>query len=68
MAYTTSNFDVGKLRSHLRLPLEHKATFKKQRASKNPRHLQDKVKWLLDILEQYKTISKKNKNPKETHL
>ena len=48
--YATSKFDVGKISSPLYLPLKPDAVFKKQRASKVPIHLQDKVNRLLDIL------------------
>ena len=51
--YATSKFDVGKKISPLHLPLKLDAVFKKQRASKVPIHLHDKVNRLLDILEQY---------------
>ena len=51
--YATSKFDVGKIISPLHLPLKPDAVFKKQRASKVPIHLHDKVNRLLDILEQY---------------
>ena len=59
--YATSKFDVGKISSPLHLPLKPDAVFKKQRASKVPIHLQDKVNRLLDILEQYEIISPENK-------
>ena len=59
--YATSNFDVGKISSPLHLPLKPDAVFKKQRTSKVPIHLQDKVNRLLDILEQYEIISSVNK-------
>ena len=59
--YATSKFDVGKISSSLHLPLKPDAVFKKQRASKVPIHLHDKVNRLLDILEQYETISPVNK-------
>ena len=59
--YATSNIDVGKISSSLHLPLKPDAVFKKQRASKVPIHLHDKVNRLLDILEQYKFISPVNK-------
>ena len=49
--YATSKFDVGKISSSLHLPLKPDAVFKKQRASKVPIHLHDKVNRLLDILE-----------------
>ena len=51
--YATSKFDVGKISSPLHLPLKPDAVFRKQKASKVPIHLQDKVNRLLDILEQY---------------
>ena len=51
--YATSKFDVGKIISSLHLQLKPDAVFKKQRASKVPIHLHDKVNRLLDILEQY---------------
>ena len=56
-----SKFDVGKVNSALQLPLKPDSVFKKQRASKVPIHLHDKVNRLLDILEQYKIISPVNK-------
>ena len=59
--YATSKFNVGKICSPLHLPLKPDAVFKKQRASKVPIHLQDKVNRLLDILEQYEIISSVNK-------
>ena len=59
--YATSKFDVGKTSSPLHLPLKPDAVFKKQRASKVPIHLQDKVNRLLDISEQYEIISPVNK-------
>ena len=59
--YATSKFDVGKMSSSLHLPLKPDAVFKKQRASKIPIHLHEKVNRLLDILEQYEIISPVNK-------
>ena len=59
--YATSNCDVGKISSPLHLPLKLDAVFKKQRASKVPIHLQDKVNRLLDILGHYENISPVNK-------
>ena len=59
--YATSKFDVGKISSSLHLPLKPDAVFKKQRASKVPIHLHDKVSRLLNILEQYEIISQVNK-------
>ena len=57
----TSKLDVGKINSPLHLPLKPDAVFKKQRASKVPIHLQDKINRLLEILEQYVIISPVNK-------
>ena len=59
--YATSKFDVGKISSSLHLPLKSDAVFKKQRASKVPIHLHDKVNRLLNILEQYENLSPVNK-------
>ena len=59
--YATSKFNVGKISSSQHLPLKPDAVFKKQRASKVPIHLHDKVNRLLDILEQYEIISTVNK-------
>ena len=59
--YATSKFDVGKFSSPLILPLKPDAVFKKQRASKVPIQLQDKVNRLFDISEQYEIISPVNK-------
>ena len=62
--YATSKFDVGKVSSSLHLPLKPDAVFKKQRASKVPIHLHDKVNRLLNILEHYEIISPVNKEKK----
>ena len=59
--YAKSKFDVGKISSTLHLFLKPDAVFKKQRTSKVPIHLQDKVNRLLHILEQYEIISPVNK-------
>ena len=50
--YATSKFDVGKISSSRHLPLKPDSVFKKQRASKVPIHLHDKVNRILEILEQ----------------
>ena len=59
--YATSKFDVGKINSPVNLPLKPDAVFKKQKPSKVPIHLHDKVNRLLDILKQYEMISPVNK-------
>ena len=66
--YATSKFDVGKVNSPLHLPLKPDAVFKKQRASKVPIYLHDKVNRLLDILEQYEIISPVNKEEQPVTL
>ena len=63
--YATSRFDVGKISSSLQFPLKPDAVFKKQRASKVPIHLHDKVNRLLNILEQYEIISPVNKEEQQ---
>ena len=52
---------LKKINSPLHLALKPDAVFKKQRASKVPIHLRDKVNRLLDNLEQYEIISPVNK-------
>ena len=59
--HATSKFDVVKIKSPLHLPLKPDAVFKKQRSSKVPIHLHDKVNRSLDILEQSEIISPVNK-------
>ena len=71
MVYATFEFDVGKIDSLLHLPLKTDATFKKQRTSKVPIHLQDKVNRLLDILKQYEInspVSKKEQPKRNTSV
>ena len=66
--YAISKFDVEEVNSSLHLSLKPDAVFKKQRASKVPIHLQDKVNRLLEILEQYEIISPVNKEKKSQKL
>ena len=67
--YATSIFDVGKVNSSLYLPLKHDAVFKKQRASKVPKYLQDKVNRSLEILDQNEIISPVNmRNSQKLHF
>ena len=61
MVYATSNSDAGKVNSPLHLHLKQDAIFKKQRASKAPNHLQDKVKKVLDIIVNIKIFPHKIK-------
>ena len=57
--YATSKFDVGKVNSPLHLPLKPDAVIKKQRASKVPIQLQDKINRLLDLNEIISPVNKK---------
>ena len=50
MVYVTSKIDVRKITSTINLPLKPDKSFTKHRASKVPKHLQDKVNRFLDIL------------------
>ena len=50
--FAPSKFDLGKISSLLHLPLKPDAVFKKQRATKVPIRLHDKVNRLLNILKQ----------------
>ena len=58
--YATSNFDVGKIRVELNLPLKATAIFKKQRATHMPLQLQDRVQHLLDILTHFDIMAPVN--------
>ena len=70
MVYAKPKFEVGKVISPLHLPLKPDAVFKKQRASKVPIHLQDKVNQMLEILEQYEIIFpvSKEEQPKDNTI
>ena len=63
--YASSKLDVEKINSPIHLPLRPDAVFKKQRASKLPIHLKDKVNSFLDIPEQYEIISPLNKEEQQ---
>ena len=58
--YTTSKFDVGKIKVELNLPLKATPMFKKQRATRIPLQLQDRVKHLIDILTHFDIIAPVN--------
>ena len=68
--YTTTKFDVGKTKVKLNLPIKKDAIFKKQRISKVPIHLRERIQELLDVLKKYDIIAPVNKNnyPQEIHL
>ena len=59
--YATTKFDVGKTKVKLNLPMKKDAIFKKQRISKVPIHLRDRIQKLLDVLKKYDIISPVNK-------
>ena len=54
--FAISKLDVGKINSTLILFLKPDAVCKKQRASKVPIHLQDKINRLLETVKQYEII------------
>ena len=58
--YAISKFDVGKIKVELNLPLKATAIFKKQRTTRIPLQLQDRVQYLLDILTHFDIIAPVN--------
>ena len=48
--YATTKFDVGKTKVKLNLPIKKDAIFKKERISKVPIHLRERIQKLLDVL------------------
>ena len=59
--YATTKFDVGKTKVKLNLPIKKDAVFKKQRISKVPIHLRERIWKLLDVLKKYDIIAPVNK-------
>ena len=59
--YATKNSDVGKTKGKLNLPMKKDAIFKKQRISKVPIHLRERIQKLLDVLKKYDIIAPVNK-------
>ena len=57
----TSKLNVEKIHSALHIPVKPDAVFMKQRASKVPIYLEDRLNSFLNILEQYKIVSTVNK-------
>ena len=55
--YATSKFDVGTIKVEINLPLKATGIFKKQRATRIPLQLQDRVKHSLDILTHFAIIA-----------
>ena len=64
--YATTKFDVGKTKVKLNLPMKRDAIFKKQRISKVPIHLRERIQKLLDVLKKYDIIAPVNKEQLST--
>ena len=64
--YATKKFDVGKTKVKLNLPIKKDAIFKKQRISKVPIHLRERIQKLLDVLKKYNIIAPVNKEQLST--
>ena len=64
--YATTKFDVGKTKVKLNLPMKKDAIFKKQRISKVPIHLRERIQKLLDVLKKYDIIAPVNKQQLST--
>ena len=64
--YATTKFDVGKAKVKLNLPIKKDAIFKKQRISKVPIHLRERIQKLLDVLKKYDIIAPVNKEQLST--
>ena len=55
--YATTKFGVGKTKIKQNLPVKKDAIFKKQRISKVPIHLRERIQKLLDVLKKYDIIA-----------
>ena len=64
--YATTKFDVGKTKVKLNLPMKKDAIFKKQRISKVPIHLRERIQKLLDVLKKYDIVAPLNKEQLST--
>ena len=64
--YATTIFDVGKTKVKLNLPIKKDAIFKKQRISKVPIHLRERIQKLLDVLKKCDIIAPVNKEQLST--
>ena len=62
----TTKFDVGKTKVKLNLPMKKDAIFKKQRISKVPKHLRERIQKILDVLKKYDIIAPVNKEQLST--
>ena len=67
--YAMTKFDIGKTKVKLTLPIKTDAIFKKQRISKVPIHLRERIQKLLDVLKKYDILHPLTKNnyQQETH-
>ena len=64
--YATTKLDAGKTKVKLNLPMKKDAIFKKQRISKVPIHLRERIQKLLDVLKKYDIIAPVNKEQLST--
>ena len=64
--YATTKFDVGKTKVKLNLPMKKDAIFKKQRISKVPIHIRERIQKLLEELKKYNIIAPVNKEQLST--
>ena len=62
----TTKFDVGKTKVKSNLPMKKDAIFKKQRISKVPIHLRERIQKLLDVFKKYDIIALVNKEQPST--
>ena len=64
--YATTKFDVRKAKVKLNLPMKRMQLSKKQRISKVPIHLRERIQKLLDVLKKYDIIAPVNKEQLST--
>ena len=64
--YATTEFAVGKTKVKVNLPMKKDAFFKKQRISKVPIHLRERIQKLHDVLKKYDIIATVNKDQLST--
>ena len=64
--YATTKFDVGKTKVKLNFPMKKKCNFRKQRISKVPILLRERIQKLLHVLKKYDIIAPVNKEQLST--
>ena len=64
--YATTRFDVGKTKVKLNLPMKKDAIFKKQRISKVPIHLRERIQKTVRCIKKYDIIAPVNKEQLST--